>query len=511
VYRTYFKDGSGGWALPIWLVFVTLLTQGTSNIFEYWVSIWTNTDYTHGGSANWYMYVYICLGTFMIVLYMVRGISFAIQSVRTSGFLHSHLLQGVLHAPMAFFDTTPIGRVLNRFSKDMDAIDLLLPRNIPMFAYYRPVSRDLQRLESVSRSPIFAQFSETLAGVTTLRAYNLQQEFIDRNAKRLDDSNRSFFHLQVCNRWLQLRLELLGGLLILCAALLIVFWGIDAGLAGLVLTYTQQITGNLTWALRMGCETEARITSAERLKEYGDLTPEAALVNPDYRPPAGWPAGGAISLKGISMRYREGLELVLRDVSIDVRAGERVGIAGRTGSGKSSLMVVLFRIVEPCAGSMSIDGVDALRLGLRDLRRAVSIIPQDPVMFCGTLRQNLDPFGRYDDVALWETLRAAHLYEFVSGLEGKLDAEIAEGGENLSLGQRQLVCLARAIVRRNKILVMDEATANVDIDTDMLIQATIRREFFDTPANLVSNPNSALMSFISETGSGSSRRLMETA
>ncbi|KAG5177321.1 P-loop containing nucleoside triphosphate hydrolase protein [Tribonema minus] len=586
VYRTYFRDGSGGWALPIWLVVVTLATQGATSVFEYWLSVWTNAYIdARGGTVDvLYQSVYIALVVLVVALYFVRGISIAIQAVRASRVLHGKLVGGIMRAPMVFFDTTPVGRILNRFSKDMDAIDLLLPRNVPLFImtlstligvfatiiavlpwfalfvapllftyyhvqkYYRPVSRDLQRLESLSRSPIFAQFSETLTGVATLRAYGRQEAFLRTNAARLDQSNRAYYHLQACNRWLQAWLELLGNFTIFTAAMLIAIGrdnaviGLTAGTAGLILTYTQQVTGTLNMVVRMGCETEARITSAERVTEYGSLTPEAPPINADYRPPEGWPAKGAITFRGVSLRYRPDLDLVLNNVTFEVRGGEKIGIAGRTGSGKSSLMTALFRIVEPCAGSIEIDGVDALRVGLDDLRNALSIIPQDPVMFQGTLRQNLDPFGTYDDARLWAALRAAHLSDYVTGLDGKLDAEVAEGGENMSVGQRQLVCLARAILRRAKILVCDEATANIDIDTDILIQKTIREEFaactvltiahrlntimdsdkilvmqdgrvgeFDTPAALVARSTSLLMGFISQTGKSSSRRLVEIA
>eukprot|EP00904_Undaria_pinnatifida_P007302 jgi/Undpi1/3701/HiC_scaffold_16.g07071.m1 len=569
VFRIYFRDCSEGWFLPIVLIIVSILTQTCSNAFDYWLSYWSDQYLENGADESWYQYVYAALCVMLVSLYLARALLFAWQAVKSSKHLHAVLCRGVMRAPVSFFDTTPIGRVLNRFTKDMDTIDLLLPRNVPQNAspfhgitpttlgphlipslfrlrmgghylviitaslppcgghqmYYRPVNRDLQRLESVSRSPIFAQFSETLNGVSTLRAYNQQ-----------------------VGRWLGIRLEAMGAAMNLAAALFIVLskstggLSIKGGVAGLVLTYTQQITGYLTWTVRMGCETEARITAVERAQEYADLKPEALPVVDNYRPPKGWPATGAVKLEGIQMRYRPGLDLVLKGVSLELKGGERIGIAGRTGSGKSSLMVALFRIVEPCGGRVTIDGVDALRVGLRDLREAISIIPQDPVMFCGTIRDNLDPFGLADDVTIWAALEAARLSTYVAGLEGKLEAEVSEGGENLSLGQRQLVCLARAVLRRNKILVMDEATANVDVDTDTLIQEAIRDEFsgctvltiahrlntimdsdrilvmqdgkvgeFDTPANLVANQRSLLMGFIRQTGVGSSRRLVGIA
>eukprot|EP00953_Heterococcus_sp_UTEX-ZZ885_P040389 20644-Heterococcus_DN1.PRE.1 len=413
--------------------------------------------------------------------------------------------------------------------------------------YYRPVSRDLQRLDCLSRSPIFAHFSETLNGVATLRAFSKQQQCMQENTARIDDSNRAYYHLQVhvhtivvcnreraihcwycqtvavlwympmqallrrcdehtiitvCNRWLQMLLEMLGSSVLLVCALLIVVsrdasWlPLTAGTAGLILTCkcaeccyvrhvahsvadTQEVAANLTWCVRSGCSTESRITSAERVNKYAAIQPEATPINEKYRPPEHWPQYGAIEFKGVSLRYRSDLELVLKDVSLSIKGGEKIGIVGRTGSGKSSLMTALFRLVEPCSGTIYIDGIDVCKLGLRDLRSKISIIPQESVLFSGTLRYNLDPCGLYDDTQLWSVITAAHLNNFVSRSPGKLSYQVAESGDNMSAGQKQLLCLARAILQHNKILVTDEASSSIDTNTDNLIQQTVRREFAD--------------------------------
>jgi len=588
VLKTYLVEGTGGWTIPIVLLITIFLAQAVSNVYEWWLSYWTEAYLedaeTVKAKKHFYMYIYLGLGLASIGLTVARGLVLAWQGLVSSAHLHRILVAGIIRAPAVFFETTPTGRILNRFTKDMENIDMMLPRTIPICfflffrllgtvitiiivlpwfiipviplayvyfriqKYYRPVARDLQRLESISRSPIFAQFSETLAGVSTLRAYNMQERFILQNEKRLDESNRSFYLVNTCNRWLNLRLELLGGFLSLLAAFILAaskstgLIAINAGAAGLVMTYTLQITGSMTFFVQVLCQSESQITSAERIKEYSDLVHEAPEVIQEYRPPANWPTSGQIQINDLSMRYREGLDLVLQKVSLCVNGGEKVGIAGRTGSGKSSLMIALFRLVEPAEGSIFIDGVNTSELGLKDLRSALSIIPQDPVMFVGTLRNNLDPFQQYEDAVVWEALKSAHLYNFVSSNEDKLEMEISEGGENLSLGQRQLVCLARAILRRNKILVMDEATANIDMETDTLIQQTIRKEFqkctvltiahrlhtimdcnrimimdsgklaeFDTPAALLENEGSILSCLVDETGSGSAKKLKEIA
>jgi len=588
VFKTYLVDGTGGWTIPFLLLVISIVYQGTANVYEWWLSYWTEAylEEPDEVESNQDFYIFIYFGLAMAVAFFVyiRGLAFAFQAVISSRHLHKLLTAGIIRAPQSFFDTTPVGRILNRFSKDMDNIDLVLPRTFPlfllvligllgilitmvlvlpwfavpmlpiMFVYYnlqkhfRPVARDCQRLESISRSPIFAQFSETLAGISTLRAFNIQDAFIAQNAERIDISNSPFYIMHCCNQWLQLRLELLGGSINLACVFLMAaskstsLISMNAGIAGLVLGYSTQITGTLNVLVQIACETETRITSAERIKEYSDLEHEAAEVIEGQQPPAQWPAKGEIVLKDLSMRYREGLPLVLQKVSLHINGGEKIGIAGRTGSGKSSLMIALFRLVEPAEGTILIDGLDFRKMGLKDLRSALSIIPQDPVMFCGSLRDNLDPFHAYEDKVVWDALRSAHLYDFVSANENKLDMEVSEGGENLSLGQRQLVCLARAILRRNKILVMDEATANIDMETDALIQETIKDEFkdctvltiahrlhtimecdkilimeagkvgeFDHAAKLLEKQDSLLSGLVEETGLKTAKKLKEIA
>jgi len=342
-------------------------------------------------------------------------------------------------------------------------------------------SRQLKRLESVSRSPIYSHFSETVTGAPTIRAYGHQQEFIQQSEAKVDENQICYYPSIIANRWLAVRLEFIGGLIVSSAALFAVLGRetMNAGIVGLSVSYALSVTATLNWMVRMSSELETNIVAVERIKEYSETPQEAAWEVPEKKPPPAWPDKGFLTFNDYKTRYREGLELVLHGITCDFSGGERIGIVGRTGAGKSSLTLALFRLIEPAEGNIVIDGVDITKIGLHDLRSKLTIIPQDPVLFSGTLRINLDPFTVHTDEEVWKCLEQSHLKSFISTLPAGLAHEIAEGGENLSVGQRQLVCLARALLRKTKVLILDEATAAVDLETDDLIQATIRKEFAD--------------------------------
>jgi len=341
----------------------------------------------------------------------------------------------------------------------------------------------------VSRSPLFAQFSETLSGIQTIRAYGDARRFLDQNVGHIDKSNRAFFTIHNTNRWLQIRLEFLG----CCLLLAVIAFGLEgrssgrvtAGVVGLSMYYALSASGMLNFTIRMMTETEARMTSAERIHEYAtEVEPEAPLIT-ECLPPKVWPSAGRVEFVDVAMQYRPGLPRVLDGISVVIEGGMKVGICGRTGCGKSTLLAVLFRLVDIASpdgrgeGQILIDGVDIAKLGLRDLRRGLAIIPQDAVMFAGTVRENLDLFSERTEDQLWTALRHASLEAIVQNLPGCLDANVSEGGENFSCGERQLVCLARALLRQSRIICMDEATANIDVRTDATIQEVIKTQFVD--------------------------------
>lgn len=284
------------------------------------------------------------------------------------------------------------------------------------------------------------------------------------------------------NRWLAVRLEFIGNCVVLCAALFAVLsqhWGaaLSAGIAGLSVSYALNITEALNFAVRYISELEMNIVAVERIKEYAEIATEAEWRVDHFKPEKDWPSKGQILLKNYSTQYNPNLDLVLRQLNASIAPAEKIGVVGRTGAGKSSLTLALFRIIEPIQGAIIIDGVDISLIGLHDLRSNLTIIPQDPVLFSETLRFNLDPSQVYSDQEIWASLELAHLKTFVSSLPGGLQYQISEGGENISIGQRQLICLTRALLRKSKVIILDEATAAVDLATDLLIQETVRREF----------------------------------
>ncbi|CAG0894697.1 unnamed protein product, partial [Darwinula stevensoni] len=429
--------------------------------------------------------------------------------------LHRNCLQNILRNPLKFFDTTPTGRILNRFSQDISSVDegitqpmedgvscafevicavMVIAYNFPWFLVavvpiftvyylaqnmYVSTARQLRRLEAISRSPIYSHFGETVAGISSIRAYRRERQFIRESEEGVDNNNKCQYPLITSLSWLRVRLEALGGIITFVASILAVFGrdSLSPALAGLCITYAMSLSKPFNWLARMMAEVETSIVGVERIKEYCETPVEAPWEIPEKKPKDGWPQEGTISFRDYQTRYREGLELVLKGISIDIKGGEKVGVVGRTGAGKTSLMLGLFRVIEKAGGEVRIDGIDISQMGLHDLRSNLTIIPQDPVLFSGSLRANLDPFEKHTDDEIWRALELSHLKAFAKELPQGLQHPVAEGGQNLSFGQRQLICLARALLRKSKILVLDEATASVDLETDELIQQTIRREF----------------------------------
>ncbi|XP_055548703.1 multidrug resistance-associated protein 1 isoform X7 [Wyeomyia smithii] len=517
VYKHYLK--SIGLTLSLATVFLNLIFQAFSIGSNLWLSRWsTDAAATNDTSVrDMYLGVYGAFGAGQALSLYIGVLTVVMGGIKATLIIHQRLLGNLMRLPIAFFDTTPKGRIVARFSNDINTLDYSLPFNIKQFVpsvfrvvatlvvitistpifsavivpigilyymvqrFYVATSRQLKRLESVSRSPIYSHFGESIQGAQTIRAYSLQDRFINESDSRVDFNQVCYFPSIIANRWLAVRLEMVGNLIILFAALFAVMSRetMNPGLVGLSVSYALQITQTLNWLVRMTSDVETNIVAVERIKEYGETKQEAAWELPNNNLPRDWPEQGRVEFQDFQVRYREGLELVLKGISFTVQGGEKVGIVGRTGAGKSSLTLALFRIIESAGGKIIIDGQDISQLGLHALRSRLTIIPQDPVLFSGTMRINLDPFNVHSDEEIWKALEHAHLKAFVKGLTAGINHEVSEGGENLSVGQRQLICLARALLRKTKVLILDEATAAVDLETDDLIQRTIRTEFKD--------------------------------
>ncbi|XP_066599372.1 multidrug resistance-associated protein 1 isoform X2 [Prorops nasuta] len=521
VYSHYFR--SIGWFLSISTIVINGIYQSFSIGSNVWLSVWSNDNTTvvngtaDAAKRDMYLGVYGALGLGQAVTSFLCDLVPQLGCWLAARQMHIVMLRAMMRAPLTFFDTTPTGRIIARFAKDVDVLDTSLPQQIsdsiyclfeviatlvvisfstPVFIvviipigvlyyfiqrFYVASSRQLKRLESVSRSPIYSHFSESVTGAQTIRAYNVQERFILESENKVDLNQVCYYPSLIANRWLAIRLEMIGNLIIFFAALFAVL-GRDtmrSGIVGLSVSYALQITQTLNWLVRMTSDVETNIVAVERIKEYGETPQEAPWEIANTTPPKEWPLQGQVSFKEFKVRYREGLDLVLRGITFTVNGGEKVGIVGRTGAGKSSLTLALFRIIEAADGKIFIDDIDISKLGLHALRTKLTIIPQDPVLFSGTLRMNLDPFDHHTDEEVWRALEHAHLKIFVKSLPNGLLYEVSEGGDNLSVGQRQLICLARALLRKTKVLILDEATAAVDLETDDLIQRTIREEFKD--------------------------------
>uniref|UniRef100_A0A8D2L2R0 Uncharacterized protein n=1 Tax=Varanus komodoensis TaxID=61221 RepID=A0A8D2L2R0_VARKO len=509
-----------GWSW-MWLTTAAYLGQNATAIGQnLWLSTWTTEVKQIKDFGEWKhlrnhkLSIYGLLGFIQGLLVCCGAYVLTRGSLCASRALHHQMLDSVLHLPLRYFETNPLGQIINRFTKDMFIVDirfhyylrtwlnctldvlgtiLVIVFVSPLFIlvvvplgylyftiqrYYIASSRQIRRLAGASQTPIISHFSETLLGVSTVRAFGHQERFINQNKDVINENLVCFYNNVISNRWLSVRLEFLGNLMVFFAALFAVFAGskVDSAAIGLSISYALNITQSLNFWVRKACEIETNGISIERVCEYATIDKEAPWIL-SKRPPVGWPNEGIIQFVSYQVRYRPDLGLALQDISFQSCKGEKIGIIGRTGAGKSTLTNSLFRILERAGGKIIIDGIDISTIGLHDLRGNLNIIPQDPVLFSGTLKSNLDPLGKYSDFELWEALELCDLKNFVQSLPMKLLHEISEGGENLSVGQRQLVCLARALLRKTKVLILDEATASVDIETDNLVQSTIRKEF----------------------------------
>ncbi|KAF8907317.1 ABC transporter [Gymnopilus junonius] len=533
VYKDYIKAGRGEFVMPL-LILSLILMQGATVLSSYWLVWWQ--DQSFHKPQGFYMGIYAGLGVSQALFSFVMGATFALLTYFASQSLHRAAIKRVMHAPMAFFETTPLGRIMNRFSKDIDTIDNLLGDALRMFmgtfssilgaiilisivlpwfligvfvillgyiyaaAFYRASARELKRLDAVLRSSLYSHFSESLSGLATIRAYGESQRFLEDNEKRVDIENRAYWLTVTNQRWLGIRLDFLGALLTFIVAILTVGtrFTISPSQTGLVLSYILSVQQAFGWMVRQSAEVENDMNSVERIVYYAkDVEQEAPHEIPDKKPPPSWPADGRLELRNVVLNYRPELPPVLKGISMSIQAGEKIGIVGRTGAGKSSIMTALYRIVEISSGSITLDDIDVSTIGLTDLRKSLAIIPQDPLLFSGTLRSNLDPFSLHDDAMLWDALKRAYLVETSknnsiitpedeppSGAQTPvnrftLDTVIEDEGGNLSVGQRSLVSLARALVKDAKVIILDEATASVDYETDRKIQDTIAQEFHD--------------------------------
>ncbi|KAF9209625.1 hypothetical protein BGZ49_002781 [Haplosporangium sp. Z 27] len=545
-------------------VLACIVTQICKVGFRLWMTHWISKTREELKES---LILFLGIYSVMVLLYVVFFILFvhlimAVGRIRASEQLHRQLISTVIRLPMSFFDTTPLGRILNRFSSDMYSIDEHLPwktmdlifavvsiastfivisATTPIFVLMIPfialafyfiarwflwATRSLKRINSVSISPLYQHFDESLNGVSTIRAMNIQHQFIEENDSRTDYHANAYATYMYCNRWVDFRLQTLSATIALFVALsgVIARDSIDPSLFGLALSLAMEVADTIMWLCRDYTEWQSHLVAIERVQEYSDKHTEAPEMSSRVLPES-WPDQGRVEFQNFSARYREGLDLVVKHLSFEIRPCEKIGIVGRTGAGKSSLTLALFRIIEAAnshwarasdnsgyheckqkgedesapllrdcstsrldsvdedeemdGGSIVIDGIDIATLGLVELRKHLAIIPQDPTLFAGNIRDNIDPFHEVPDASLWEALDRAHLKDHIRSLPGGLYAEVSQNGENFSVGQRSLICLARALLRKSKILILDEATASVDMETDELIQRTIRKEFYD--------------------------------
>lgn len=519
VYLSYMVAAYKGTLIP--LIILSQTAFQVLQIASNWWMAWANPQ-TYGDKPK-------MTSTVLLVVYMglafgsswfvfLRAVLVATFGLAAAQKLFIKMLRNIFRAPMSFYDSTPTGRILNRVSVDQSVVDLDIPFRLGGFAsttiqllgiigvmskvtwqvlllfvpmtmvclwmqkYYMASSRELVRIVSIQKSPIINLFGESIAGASTIRGFGQEKRFIKRNLYLLDCFSGPYFCSLAAIEWLCLRMELLSTFVFaFCMTLLVSFphGSIDPSMAGLAVTYGLNLNARMSRWILSFCKLENKIISIERIHQYCKIPSEAPIIIDTFRPPSSWPQDGKIELIDLQVRYKENLPIVLHGINCTFPGGQKIGIVGRTGSGKSTLIQALFRLIEPTCGKIIIDDIDISTIGLHDLRSRLGIIPQDPTLFEGTIRGNLDPLEEHSDYEVWQALDKCQLGEVIRQKAQKLDSPVLENGDNWSVGQRQLVSLGRALLKQARILVLDEATASVDTATDNLIQRIIRYEFKD--------------------------------
>ncbi|XP_006839138.3 ABC transporter C family member 3 isoform X1 [Amborella trichopoda] len=519
VYWKYITAAYGGALVPH-ILMAQILFQILQIGSNYWMAWATpvSEDSEPTVSPLLLLLIYVALAVVSSFCILARSLLHLTAVYKTAAILFEKMHLSIFRSPMSFFDSTPTGRILNRASTDQSAVDMLIPFQIGAFAftviqllgiiavmsqvawqvfivfipvivvsiwyqqYYIPTARELARLVGVCEAPVIQHFAESISGSTTIRSFDKESRFMTTNLKLIDAYSRPKFYNAGAIEWLCFRLDMLSALTFAFSLVFLVTLPkgiIDPGIAGLAVTYGLNLNMLQAWVVWNLCNLENKMISVERIFQYSSMPSEPPLVIEESRPDPKWPLIGEVKIHDLQVRYAPQLPLVLRGITCTFPGGLKTGIVGRTGSGKSTLIQVLFRIVDPVGGQILIDGIDIFSIGLHDLRSRLSIIPQDPTMFEGTIRSNLDPLEEYSDDEIWAALDKCQLGEGVKQKDMKLESIVSENGENWSVGQRQLLCLGRVLLKKSKVLVLDEATAAVDTTTDSLIQQTIRKHFSD--------------------------------
>ncbi|CAG9462430.1 unnamed protein product [Pedinophyceae sp. YPF-701] len=540
VYWSYITSWGPYLILPILTIIFALGERGAQVYQQFWLSDWSEETFeaeiiaTETVDTRFYLYIFVALGVGSIVLTAFRSLCIVYGSNKSSRNLHHQLLTTVVRLPMSFFDSQPAGRLLNRFAKDTESIDSQLAQTVSSFItvlisvigslvimattspyvlvalallagvylriqqIYIATSREVKRLDSVATSPIFGHFKESLEGLLTVRAFGKQREFAAKNFRILDNSNRSYWSQVSTNRWLSIRLEALGHFVVLAGSLSVLLLDAqNSSIVGLTISAALQLTGILSWLIRVATEMEVNMNAAERLLEYNTAETEAAQIVESNRPGDAWPDRGEVVATNLQVRYRKELGLVLKGISFRVAPSEKVGVCGRTGCGKSTLMLALFRIVEPCGGSVTLDGVDIQAIGLNDLRSKMALVPQDPVIFSGTFRSNLDPFDAAGATTRSGSARLLLLDEATSNVDNQTDAIIQQTIRS-AFGHCTVLTIAHrlhTVIDYDKVLVLD--------DGNILEH--------DTPANLLAREGSAFGKLVDGTSANESAALRQMA